>query len=52
MLTLPGQVIAQIRVDTLFGDNELNEGAVASISSGSIAGRKPEQLLIRFEGAK
>ena len=52
MVTLPGQVIAQIRVDTLFGDNELNEGAVASISSGSIAGRKPEQLLIRFEGAK
>lgn len=52
MMTLPGQAIAQIRVDTLFGDNELNEGAVASISSGSLAGRKPEQLLIRFEGAK
>jgi curli biogenesis system outer membrane secretion channel CsgG len=52
VMTLPGQAIAQIRVDTLFGDNELNEGAVASISSGSLAGHKPEQLLIRFEGAK
>ena len=52
MVTLPGKVIAQIRVDALFGDSELNEGAVASISSGSIAGHKPEQLLIRFEGAK
>lgn len=52
MVTLPGQVIAQIRVDALFGDSELNEGAAASISSGSIAGYKPEQLLIRFEGAK
>ena len=52
MVTLPGQVIAQIRVDALFGDSELNEGAVASISSGSIAGHKPEQLLIRFAGAK
>lgn len=52
MVTLPGQVIAQIRVDALFGDSELNEGAVASISSGSFAGHKPEQLLIRFEGGK
>lgn len=52
MVTLPGQVIAQIRVDALFGDSELNEGAVASISSGSFAGHKPEQLLIRSEGAK
>ena len=52
MVTLPGQTIAQIRVDALFGDSELNEGAVASIASGSLAGYKPEQLLIRFEGAK
>jgi len=52
MVTLPGQAIAQIRVDAVFGDSELNEGAVASIASGSLAGYKPEQLLIRFEGAK
>lgn len=52
MVTLPGRAIAQIRVDALFGDSELNEGAVASVESGSLAGHKPEQLLIRFEGAK
>lgn len=52
LVTLPGQVIAQVRVETLFGDSELNEGAVASIVSGSIAGYKPEQLLIRYEGAR
>ena len=49
MITLPGQVVAQVRVDALFGDNELNEGAVASVVSGSVAGYKPEQLLVRFE---
>ncbi len=52
MITLPGQAIAQIRIDALFGDNELNEGSVASVISGSLAGYKPEQLLIRYEGVK
>lgn len=51
-VTLPGQVIAQLRVEALFGDSELNEGAVASVVSGSLAGYKPEQLLIRYEGAR
>ncbi len=52
VVTLPGQTVAQVRVDALFGDSELNEGSVASILSGSLAGYKPEQLLIRYEGAK
>ena len=52
IVTLPGQLVAQMRVDSLFGDSELNEGAVASLSSGSIAGLKAEQLLVRYEGAK
>lgn len=52
LVTLPGQVIAQVRVETLFGDSELNEGSVASVVSGSLTGYKPEQLLIRYEGAK
>ena len=52
LVTLPGQVIAQVRVETLFGDSELNEGSVASVVSGSLAGYKPEQLLIRYEGAR
>lgn len=52
MITLPGQVVAQVRVDALFGDNDLNEGAVASVISGSVAGYKTEQLLVRFEGVR
>lgn len=52
VVTLPGQTVAQVRVDALFGDSELNEGSVASILSGSLAGYKPEQLLVRYEGAK
>ena len=50
IVTLPGQVVARIRVDALFGDSELNEGSVASIVSGSLAGYKPDQLLVRYEG--
>ncbi|MES2106435.1 MAG: CsgG/HfaB family protein [Pseudomonadota bacterium] len=52
IVTLPGQMIAQMRVDAIFGDSELTEGSVASISSGSIAGQKPEQLVVRYEGAR
>lgn len=52
LVTLPGQEIARVQIETLFGDSELNEGAVASILSGTLAGYKPEQLLIRYEGAK
>lgn len=52
IVTLPGQKIAQLRIDALFGDSELNEGSVASLLSGSFAGQKPEQLLVRYEGAK
>lgn len=50
IVTLPGQKVAVVRIDALFGDSELNEGAVASLTSGSLAGQKPEQLLIRYEG--
>lgn len=52
LITLPGQVIAQVRIEALFGDSELSEGSVASVISGSFVGYKPEQLLIRYEGAK
>ena len=52
LVTLPGQMIAQLRVDALFGDSELNEGSVASMSSGSLGGYRPDQLLIRYDGAK
>lgn len=51
-ITLPGQQIAQIRVESSFGDSELNEGSVASVVAGSINGYKPEQLVVRFEGSR
>lgn len=49
-ITLPGRQIAKIRIDSNFGDNELNEGSSASVVSGSFNGYKPEQLIVRFEG--
>ena len=51
-ITLPGREIAQIRIDATFGDSELNEGAQASVISGSLNGQKIEHLVVRFEGGK
>lgn len=50
-ITLPGKPVAQIRVDSVFGTNELDEGAVASVISGSLNGYKLDQLVVRYEGA-
>ena len=52
LITLPGQSIARLKVETLFGEGDLNEGAIGSLTAGSIAGQKIEQLVIRYEGAK
>ena len=52
IVTLPGRMLATVRVDSLFGDNELNEGAAATVLSGSLAGHEASQLVVRFEGAK
>lgn len=51
-ITLPGRQVAKIRINSNFGDNELNEGSAASVISGSFSEYKPEQLVVRFEGAK
>jgi curli biogenesis system outer membrane secretion channel CsgG len=51
-ITLPGRQIAQVRIDSNFGDSELDEGSVASVIAGSISGYKPEQLVVRYEEAK
>lgn len=48
-ISLPGQQIAQIRIDSNFGDSELNEGSIASVTSGSIGTYKPAQLVVRSE---
>ncbi|MFC4929591.1 CsgG/HfaB family protein [Massilia sp. GCM10023247] len=49
-ITLPGKEVAQIRVDSLFGDTEMSEGASASIVSGSLQGYKLDQLTVREKG--
>lgn len=46
-ITLPGKEVAQLRIDALFGDTEMSEGAVGSIVSGSLQGYKVEQLTVR-----
>jgi hypothetical protein len=44
-------MLATVRVDSLFGDSELNEGAAATVMSGSLAGFQASQLVVRFEGS-
>jgi curli biogenesis system outer membrane secretion channel CsgG len=46
-ITLPGKEVAQLRVDALFGDTEVSEGAVGSLVSGSLQGYKIEKLTVR-----
>jgi curli biogenesis system outer membrane secretion channel CsgG len=50
-ITLPGREVAQIRVDALFGDTEMSEGAVTSVVSGSLQGYKIDQLTVREKEA-
>jgi curli biogenesis system outer membrane secretion channel CsgG len=39
IITLPGTPIGRIRIAALFGDNEANEGSVATLTQGSLRGR-------------
>ncbi len=48
-ITLPGKKVAELRVDSNFGDAEVNEGSVASLVSGSLQGFKNEQLVVRVK---
>ena len=47
LISLPGQEVAQLRIDSTFGDTEVTEGSVGSIVSGSVDGMKVEQLVVR-----
>lgn len=51
-ITLPGHQIAQVRIDALFGEGELNEGSIATVVAGSLSNHTPDQLVIRFEGSQ
>jgi hypothetical protein len=48
-IVLPGKEVAQLRVESLFGDTEMSEGAAASVVSGSLQGVKMEQLTVRMK---
>lgn len=50
-ITLPGREVAQLRIDSNFGDSEATEGSMGSIVSGSIQGFKIEQLVVRTKEA-
>lgn len=45
-ITLPGQRIAEIRIDSNFGDNETNEGSVGTLTSGALQGHNIQELLV------
>jgi curli biogenesis system outer membrane secretion channel CsgG len=49
-ITLPGKEVAQIRIEALFGDTEMSEGASATVVSGSLQGHKLDQLTVREKG--
>jgi curli biogenesis system outer membrane secretion channel CsgG len=51
-ITLPGVQVAAIQVDANFGDSELNEGSVASVTSGSLANYPIDDLVVRHGGAR
>jgi len=45
-ISLPGRQIATIRIQSLFGDNETNEGSLATVTSGSLGAYKSEDLRV------
>lgn len=49
-ISLPGRVVAEIRIDSLFGEGELNEGSAGTVVTGSINTYKPNELVIRYKG--
>jgi curli biogenesis system outer membrane secretion channel CsgG len=51
-ITLPGVQVAAIRVDANFGDSDLDEGSIASVTSGSLANHPIDDLVVRHGGAR
>ena len=41
--------MAQIRIDSNFGDSEATEGSVVSLVSGAVQGFKLDQLVVRVK---
>lgn len=51
-VTLPGNEVARMRVESTFGDAEPSEGAVAVLTTGSLDGQKHDELVVRYVGAE
>ena len=49
-ITLPGTRVATLRVESTFGDGDMNQGAVATLASGSLQDLSIGQLVVRFAG--
>ncbi|RYF76296.1 MAG: curli production assembly protein CsgG [Comamonadaceae bacterium] len=50
-ITLPGNEVARMRVESTFGDSETSQGAVAVLTTGSLDGQKHDELVVRYVGA-
>ncbi len=51
-ITLPGREVAELRIDSTFGDTEVSEGSVGRIVTGSVQGYKFDQLVVRSKETK
>jgi len=49
-ISLPGKEVAQVQIESTFGDSDTNEGSVASVVGGSMQGYGIDQLVIRPKG--
>ncbi len=47
VIDLPAQKVASIKIISLFGDNETNEGSVAQIVDGSLDGSAIEEIFVK-----
>lgn len=49
-IALPGTRVGTLRVDSTFGDSDMNQGSVATLTSGNLQGMALDQLVVRFDG--
>ena len=46
-VTLPGKTVAEVRVESTFGDNDTNEGSIVTVVAGSLSGQTAKSLVVR-----
>ena len=49
-ITLPSAELGRLRVESNFGDSETNQGSVCLLTSGSLLGHNPMDLVVRYVG--